>query len=83
MIKILTKKTTKHVEVLWPDPKANSKDENQSKPKSKEKQSDPAEISEEAKANHGGGGDKRKGKQPVKGEVVEVQESGSGSKKNF
>ncbi|KAM5561179.1 heavy metal-associated isoprenylated plant protein 36-like [Rosa sericea] len=84
LIKTLTKKTTKHVELLWPDPKANSKDKKQSKPKDNEKQSDPAEISEEAKANHGGGGgggDKKKGKEPVKDEVVEVQESGGGKKK--
>ncbi|PRQ42257.1 putative heavy metal-associated domain, HMA [Rosa chinensis] len=80
LIKTLTKKTTKHVELLWPDPKDNSKDKKQSKPKGNEKQS---EISEEAKANHGGGGgDKKKGKEPVKDEVVEVQESGGG-KKNF
>ena len=83
MIKKLTKKTAKHVE-LWPDPKSNSKDKKQSNPKSKEKQSDQAEISQEPnRGGRGGGGDVKKGKETVKVEVVEVQESGGGSKKNF
>lgn len=79
LIKKLTQKTAKHVE-LWPDlPKPNSKDKKQIKPKSK----DPAEISEEA--NHGGsgggGGDIKKEKEKVKVEVDQVQEFGGS--KNF
>lgn len=83
LIKKLTKKTAKHVE-LWPDPKSNSKDKKQSNPQSKEKQSDQAEISQEPnQGGRGGGGDVKKGKETAKVEVVEVQESGVGSKKNF
>ncbi|KAK9911753.1 hypothetical protein M0R45_035644 [Rubus argutus] len=51
LIKKLTKKTAKHLE-LWPAPKSNFKDKKQSNPQSKEKQSDRAEISHEP--NRGG-----------------------------
>ncbi|XP_050384181.1 heavy metal-associated isoprenylated plant protein 36-like [Argentina anserina] len=82
MIKALSKKTSKHVELIRPETKANP-EENQCIPKSKEKQSYPNEASEERKENHSDGEDKKKGKQPVKSEVVKVVESGGGGSKNF
>ncbi|XP_004304973.1 PREDICTED: uncharacterized protein LOC101312948 [Fragaria vesca subsp. vesca] len=83
LIKGLAKKTKKDVKVLWPERKANPKEVRLSKPKSNEEHSGSVETSEEAKENQGGGDEKRKGKQPIKAEVVEVKESGSTRKKNF